>query len=96
VTLIQAMEPDLPAARDDDDEPTAAALARRMGELGAGAAAYALLRLGRDEVEWASAHPRNEAIEMLALLAPVAARVGGTTLVDETFGAVERVLHWWP
>jgi hypothetical protein len=237
VTLIQAINQGLPVARNDEDEPTAAALARRLGELGQGAAAYALLRLGRDDgvtlsglvevaphlsrdevldieerllsttvryltvagdgyrlsnispsylggrlapalarvgevrralahcaaadaerervdaylgvadwtegetrskalneaivavrdlrdvfrrdqlgpvgeavgrdpavaasawpdaVKWASAHPRDEAISMLASFAPVAATVGGTALVDETFDAVERVLHWWP
>jgi hypothetical protein len=41
-----------------------------------------------DAVEWASAHPRNEAIEMLALLAPVAATVGGHR-------ANRRDLRWW-
>jgi hypothetical protein len=47
-------------------------------------------------VEWAGAHPRDEAIEMLAFFAPVAAAVGGTALVDEAFDAIERVLQWWP
>jgi hypothetical protein len=235
--LIEAMKRGLPSAPADDNAPTAAALARRMGDLGAGGTAYALLRLGRDDdvtlsglvevaphlcrddvldieerllsttvrsltvvydgsrsitpegpsylggrlapalarvgevrralthaaatdaalgrvdaylgvadstldetrshvlvaametaqslgvhrpeqlrrvgeavardpaaaalawpnaVTWASARPRDEAIEMLAGFAAVAATVGGTDLVDETFDAVERVLQWWP
>jgi hypothetical protein len=50
----------------------------------------------RDAVEWARAHPRHEAIEMLALIAPVAATVGGTALVDEILDEIDQVLHWWP
>ena len=40
--------------------------------------------------------PVDEAIGLLAAFAPVAAAVGGSARVDETFDAVERVLHWWP
>ena len=47
-------------------------------------------------LQWASEHPRDEAIGLLAAFAPVAAAVGGSARVDETFDAVERVLHWWP
>ena len=47
-------------------------------------------------VAWAREHPRDEAIEVLASLAPVAVAVGGTPLVDEVFRAVERVVRWWP
>jgi hypothetical protein len=47
-------------------------------------------------VEWARTHPRHEAIEMLASLAPIAAVVGGVALPDEVFRAIERVLRWWP
>lgn len=47
-------------------------------------------------LQWASEHPCDEAIGLLAAFAPVAAAVGGSARVDETFDAVERVLHWWP
>jgi NB-ARC domain len=45
---------------------------------------------------WARGQRRHEAVEMLAALAPVAASVGGTPLVDEVFRAIERPLRWWP
>jgi len=45
---------------------------------------------------WARSRPRNEAIDGLAALAPVAAAVRGESLVDETFAAIERVVRWWP
>ena len=45
---------------------------------------------------WARTRPRHEAVSVLASLAPVAAAAGGTSLVDEVFGAIERALRWWP
>jgi hypothetical protein len=47
-------------------------------------------------VEWARAHPRHEAIEVLAAFSPVAAAIGGTSLPDEVYAAIEHVLRWWP
>ena len=50
----------------------------------------------RTAVEWARAHPRHEAIGVLATFAPVAAALGGAALVREVYSTIERVLRWWP
>lgn len=45
---------------------------------------------------WARGQRRHEAVEVLASLAPIAATVGGSALVDEVFRGIERTLRWWP
>jgi len=45
---------------------------------------------------WARSRPRNEAIEVLVALAPVAAAARGQALVDEVLAAIEHVVRWWP
>ena len=45
---------------------------------------------------WARGQRRHEAVEVLASLAPIAATVGGPSLVDEVFRGIERTLRWWP
>jgi hypothetical protein len=47
-------------------------------------------------LKWASAHPRCDAIEVIAAFAPVAHAIGGSSLPDQTFIAIEQVLRWWP
>jgi hypothetical protein len=49
-----------------------------------------------EAIAWARSRPRNEAIEVLTALAPVAAAARGEALVDEVFAAIERVVRWWP
>jgi hypothetical protein len=67
--------------------PAARALAR---ESKAAAAAWPIV------LDWARANSRHHAVEALASHAPVAAVVGGESLCDEVFGAIDSVLRWWP